>query len=182
MPAAPNLSRFLGQPWRRGYSRPVRRPWFKAAPVDETFFQTAPVRLADTFEIGLPASEVWAQLTSEKPLHWCRVIDDVTWTSPPPHGVGSTRTVTALRGGNVLREHFFRWEEGRRKSFYVVEASGPPTRRFAEDYLVEPRGEDACSFTWTIAYGPHPATKLTTPLTNRLLKTLFTDTRRHFGG
>jgi hypothetical protein len=159
----------------------VRRPWFHPQPVDQTFFDTAPVRLAETFEIARPAAAVWGELTSEKPLSWCRVIDDVTWTSPSPHGVGSTRTVRALRGGNVLHEFFFRWEEGRRKSFYVVEVSGPPVRRFAEDYLVEPVTDSSCRFTWTIAYEPHPATLLTGPLTKRLLRTLFTDTRKHFG-
>jgi hypothetical protein len=159
----------------------VRRPWFICQPVDETFFDNAPVRLSDTFEIARPAAEVWAELTSEKPLDWCRVIDDVSWTSPPPRRVGSTRTVRALKGGNVLREFFFRWDEGRRKSFYVVDVSGPPVRRFAEDYLVEPVTDDSCRFTWTIAYEPHPATWLTGPLTKRLLRTLFTDTRKHFG-
>jgi hypothetical protein len=158
----------------------VARPWFAARPVDESFFDSAPIKLADTFAIDRPASEVWAQLTAEKPLRWCRVIDDVTWTSERPYGVGTTRSVRSLRGGNLLRERFFRWEEGRRKSFYVVEASGPPVRAFAEDYLVEPVTDGSCRFTWTIAYEPHPLTRPTAALTNRLLRTLFTDTRKHF--
>jgi hypothetical protein len=163
-----------------GYSRAMRRPWFKAEPVDETFFASAPVRLRETFGISRPAAEVWGALTADDTLHWCRILDEVSWTSPRPFGVGTTRTVTSLKGASVLHEHYFRWEEGRRKSFYVVEASAPLFKRFAEDYLVEPVSDSSCTFTWTIAYAPKPGMGAGKPLNNRLLRTLFTDTRKHW--
>lgn len=47
----------------------------------------------------------------------------------------------------MLSERFFRWEEGRRQSFYVLKASSPLYRCFAEDYLVEPTSETSCRFT-----------------------------------
>ena len=40
--------------------------------VDETFLETAPTRLADTFVVDLPASTVWAELTRDGTLDWCR--------------------------------------------------------------------------------------------------------------
>jgi len=159
----------------------VRRPWFSAQPVDASFFDTAPTRLSETFEVGRPAAEVWAELTSDSPLTWCRIIDGITWTSPRPFGVGTTRTVKALRGASNFREHFFRWEEGQRKSFYVLEASAPLFRRFAEDYLVEPVSETSCRFTWTIAFEPKPAARIGNAANKRILGTLLTDTRRHYG-
>jgi hypothetical protein len=73
----------------------VRRPWFKAEPVDETFFDAAPQRLGETFEIPRPAADVWAELTADNPLSWCRILDRIEWTSPRPFGVGTTRTVTS---------------------------------------------------------------------------------------
>jgi hypothetical protein len=159
---------------------PLPRPWFKNEPVDETFFGTAPVKLGDTFDIARPAAEVWADLTADTTLWWCRILDDVRWTSPRPFGVGTTRTVKSLKGANVINEHFFRWEEGRRKSFYVVEASAPLFKRFAEDYLVEPASDSSCRFTWTIAYESRPAMRLGRPVNDRILRTLLTDTRRHY--
>ena len=158
----------------------MRRPWFSNQPVDESFFASAPVRLEAVFDVPRPAAEVWAGLTVN-PLSWCRIIDSVEWTSPTPRGVGATRTVRSLKGAMVLKERFFRWEEGRRKSFYVEQASAPLSRRFAEDYLVEPTSESSCRFTWTIAFEPLPATRPATPLNKRLLGTLFKDTRKHFG-
>ena len=157
-------------------------PTFKLDPVDEKFFDDAPVRLRRQFAIALPASEVWEQLTSDKPLSWCRILGDgATWTSPRPFGVGTTRTVKALKGLNVFQEYFFRWEEGRQKSFYVVESSGPLAKRFAEDYLVVPTGDNACRFTWTIAYEPSAIGRAGEIVNKRLLGTLFADTRKHFG-
>lgn len=159
----------------------MRRPWFGTEPADETFFDTAPVQLRDTFEISRPAAEVWGELTADNPLAWCRVLDHITWTSPRPFGVGTTRTVSALRGMNVLKERFFRWEEGQRMSFYALEGTVPGFRRFAEDYLVEPASEESCRFTWVVAIDPTAFGRINMPVNRRLLGTLFRDTRRHYG-
>jgi Polyketide cyclase / dehydrase and lipid transport len=156
-------------------------PWFKCKPVDESFLESAPMRLVGGFEIAKPAAEVWAELCADDALHWCRILNDVRWTSPRPFGVGTTREVKALHGANMLRERYFRWEEGRRHSFYVEESSGPLFRALAEDYLVEPRGADACRFVWTIAVEQTLLGKAGTPVNRAILKTLFTDTARHYG-
>ena len=157
------------------------RPWFSYQPVDETFFETAPMRLRAKFEVPLPAERVWDELTGDDALYWCRILQGVTWTSPRPFGVGTTREVNALWGANLLRERYFLWEEGRRHSFYVLESTAPLFRSLAEDYLVEPTSEDSCRFTWTIAVEPKPAARLGTPVNRLLLKTLFTDTAEHYG-
>jgi hypothetical protein len=159
----------------------VRRPWFRAEPADETFFDTAPVQLREAFEIPRPAADVWRELTADDALSWARILDDVTWTSPRPFGVGTTRTVSALRRMNVLKERFFRWEDGRRKSFYVIESSVPGFRRFAEDYLVESTSDSSCRFTWVVAIEPTTVGRVNMPVNRQLLGTLFRDTRRHYG-
>ena len=161
----------------------MQRPWFKYDPVDdESFFDSAPFRLQGKFEVARPAAEVWEEIAADGTLWWCRILDDIEWTSPRPFGVGTTRTARALHGLNVLHEKFFIWEEGRRMSFYVLEASAPLARRFAEDYVVEPISDGSCRFTWTIASEPRwPALKVLDPGNSRLLKTLFTDTARHYG-
>lgn len=157
-----------------------RRPWFKARPVDESFFDSAPLCLRGKFEVARPAPDLWAELTEPNPLGWCRIIQRIEWTSPRPFGVGTTRTVHSLWGTNVIRERFFRWQEGERKSFYVVETTAPLFRALAEDYLVEPTGPDSCRFTWTIAAEPNRLTGLANPINRRLLGTLLTDTGKHF--
>jgi Polyketide cyclase / dehydrase and lipid transport len=156
-------------------------PWFKCRPVDEAFFETAPMRLHAGFEIPRPAADVWGDLTRDSALHWCRILQDVRWTSPRPFGVGTTREVKALGGTNLLREHYFLWEEGRRHCFYVTETTAPIIKALAEDYTVEPRGADACRFTWTICVEPSAIGRPGGRVNRAILKTLFTDTARFYG-
>ncbi|MBS1846300.1 MAG: SRPBCC family protein [Actinobacteria bacterium] len=139
------------------------------------------MRLRAGFEIATPAAKVWDELCADDALHWCRILNDVRWTSPRPFGVGTTREVKALGGANQLREYYFRWEEGRRHSFYVKETTSPLFKALAEDYLVEPNGENACRFTWMIAVELSAIGKPGKPVNRAILKTLFTDTARHYG-
>lgn len=160
----------------------MKRPWFDTRPVDERFLEEAPVRLVAVLAIPRPAASVWADLTADDTLAYCRIIDRITWTSERPFGVGTTREVVALRGLNVFQERYFRWEEGRRKSFMVVKASAPLAKAFAEDYLVEPSADGAsCTFTWTVAFEPSAVGRPGTPINKRLLSTLFKDTQKHYG-
>lgn len=86
-----------------------------------------------------------------------------------------------IGGIDMLSERFFRWDEGRRQSFYVLRASSPLYRRFAEDYLVEPTSEISCRFTWTIAMEPRRGARITNLADRLVLETLFRDTRKHYG-
>jgi hypothetical protein len=127
------------------------------------------------------ASEVWAELVADGALSFCRSLRGARWTSPRPFGVGTTRTMPALFGALVIEERYFRWEEGRRKSFCVERASLPMFRRFAEDYLVAETSPTTCRFTWTIALDPYPAMRPGDPVNALIVRGLFKDTRRHFG-
>lgn len=159
----------------------MRLPYFSAQPVDESFFASAPFLMRDSFDIAWPAEQFWTDLTSDTPLEWCRILQSVKWTSPRPFGVGTTRTARALGGVSVINERFFRWEDGRRYSFYAVNASTPMFRRWAEDYLVEPVSESSSRFTWTIAIEPRHGARITNPINRKILNTLFTDTHKHYG-
>jgi Polyketide cyclase / dehydrase and lipid transport len=159
----------------------MNRPWFKLRPCNEEFLSSAPQRMADTMEIAQPAERVWAELTSDDTLSWCRMLAGVTWTSPRPFGEGTTRTVRTPLGALALREVYFRWEEGRRNSFFLAEATAPLFRTFAEDYLVEEITPSSCRFTWTVAFEAPPAARPGNPINRLITRSLFRDTRRHFG-
>lgn len=146
-------------------------------PIDEAFFETAPVRFARSWEAPMPAAELWQELT-DRPLHWCRGLS-IRWTSPQPFGVGTTRHVAVL-GALQADEHFFLWEEGRRSAFFFTRANLPVFEQFGEYYEVEPAGETTCRFTWKLAARP---TTIGRPgnLANALLvRGLFRDTTRYF--
>jgi hypothetical protein len=129
--------------------------WYPLLPCDESFFTDAPYAYRFPVELPVPPAQVWGSLTSARPLaQWGGLpIRRIEWTSPRPLGLGATREIELAGNTFALREHFFRWEEGRRYSFYAVRCNRSLLRRFAEDYLVEetPHGS---RFTWTIALEP----------------------------
>lgn len=146
--------------------------------VDDTFFDTAPARFSHQWSIARPAADVWAELVGDRPLHWCRGLA-ITWTSPKPFGVGTTRQASVL-GALKVQEHFFRWEEGRRYTFHVTEANVPLFAGLAEDYVVEPDGADRCTFRWTVAIEPSALGKPGGPINKVLFTSFFKDTSRYF--
>lgn len=149
-------------------------------PVDESFFATAPTKYSRTWSIARPASEVWAELTGDKPLHWCQGLN-LQWTSARPFGVGTTRKGKVLGGVLSVDEHFFIWEEGRRYAFYVTKANAPLFKSLAEDYVVEPTGDASCTYTWTIAVQPSALGKPGKPVNDLLFKRFFDQTGKYFG-
>jgi hypothetical protein len=152
---------------------------FQLQPCDAGYFATAPERYVQVFELPRSRDAVWADLTRDGTLDWCRLISRVAWTSPGPFGVGTTRRVRAL-GALLLEERYFTWTDGQQKSFHATRASLPLFRRFAEDYLLEDVDGDRCRLTWTIAIEPLPAARLGAPVNRLIARSLFSDTRRHF--
>ena len=153
---------------------------FKLASVDSAFFDAAPWRFSDSFEIRLPASDVWAELVADGALSFCRSLRGARWTSPRPFGVGTTRTMPAVFGALIVDEVYFRWEEGTRQSFYVERASLPMFRRFAEDYVVEETSPNTSRLTWTLALDPTPLGRPGKAVNSLIIGGIFKDTRRHF--
>lgn len=146
--------------------------WHALEPADAEFLASAPHVFRYQKRFAAPPEKVWESLVSDESLAaWGPMIKDVTWTSPRPFGVGTTRDVTAGIG-SVLRERFFRWEDGHRKSFYAYAAAMPVFKRFAEDYLVEPAGSETL-FTWTLAIEAKPTFSLPVKVLAPVLKAAF---------
>ena len=126
--------------------------WFALEPADAEFFRTAPhvFRYEKHYDAG-PA-QVWESLQSDESLSaWGKTVGSLTWTSPRPLGVGTTREVGT--GPTRVRERFYSWDESSGYGFYVTEANVPIFRRFAEDYRIEPDGSGT-RFTWLVAIEP----------------------------
>ena len=83
-------------------------PYVKAH-VDANFFETAPWKFVNSSVVEASASEVFAILEDGKawPL-WFPNMTNVSWTSPKPYSVGTTRDVSL--GSYTLAEYFFRWD------------------------------------------------------------------------
>jgi hypothetical protein len=147
------------------------------APIDESFFQTAPLTYEKTWDVNQPAEEFWTSLVADRPLAWCRTLN-IMWTSPRPFGVGTTRRVRAL-GVLSANENFFLWEEGRRFAFHFTDLNVPLFKRFGEYYDVEPTGPTTCRFTWQLAGELTQLGRAQKFVVDWLFRGLFRDTTRY---
>lgn len=121
--------------------------------VDLAFIENAPFRFRNSVDLAITPEQLFEVLSdAESWPRWAKVITKVTWTSPEPRGIGTTRVVE-MRGGIVGDEEFIAWEPFTHMAFRFNECSTKAVAAFAEDYRVEviPGG---CRLTWTMAQKP----------------------------
>ncbi len=118
------------------------------------FIDSAPVRFVSTVDLAITPEQLFEVLAdAESWPQWATAITKVTWTSPGPRGVGTTRTVN-MRGGIVGDEEYLAWEPYSHMAFRFNEASTGSIAAFAEDYRVVPTA-GGCHLTWVMAMKPN---------------------------
>ena len=118
------------------------------------FVDRAPYRFVSTVDLAITPEQLFEVLADETSWpRWASVITTVTWTSPEPRGVGTTRTVD-MRGGITGDEEFLAWEPFTRMAFRFNESTTDAIAAFAEDYRVVPTAT-GCQLTWIMAMKPH---------------------------
>jgi len=152
------------------------------AATEESFLADATRRVVVDVTVDRPAADVWAELTEDGPMaSYCRAISSITWTSPRPLGVGTTRTTRVLGGPITLLERYPHWDEGRRKVFVGVRSVPPVLRRVCEEYLVEPIDANHCRFRWTAVWEPTPLGRPIGAIGRAVFASIARDIERHFG-
>jgi carbon monoxide dehydrogenase subunit G len=118
------------------------------------FIDHAPFRFVSTVDLAITPEQLFEVLDdAESWPQWATAITKVTWTSPQPHGVGTTRTVD-MSGGIVGDEEFLAWEPYSHMAFRFNEASSGAIAAFTEDYRVV-QTPGGCHLTWVMAMKPN---------------------------
>jgi hypothetical protein len=120
--------------------------------VDESFFRTANLIASATMEANCPPERLMETLAGDVVwTQWAPVLKKVEWTSAPPHGQGSKRTVH-LAGGQAVKENFFIWNTNQRVAFYVEEATISGIESFGENYdITVLNNGQSVHLKWTVA-------------------------------
>ncbi|MFI1168681.1 SRPBCC family protein [Streptomyces sp. NPDC020801] len=157
--------------------------WFPLAESGDGFLRSAPFRYVHSVDTTAPPERIWESITGDALVRWTLAFTSLRWDSSPPFGVGTVREITLL-GVFTVRERFFRWDDGRRYTFSVVEASRPGLRRAAEDWIVEPVPTGS-RLTWTLAVEPagwaRPLQWAGSPVINLLKRHVMRAVRVHTG-
>jgi len=125
---------------------------YPVRPVDDSFFETAPIVTKVAVDLDATPAEVWEALGSDRMWSWFPVLDQLRWLTPRPLGEGAVRVLRVARLFTI-EEHFYRWEEERRATFHVTSSTRPALRALAEDFLLDPT-PTGTRLTWTMALEP----------------------------
>jgi hypothetical protein len=137
---------------------------YPCEPVSDSFVDTAPARYVNSVRIDATPACIWKALEDASAWpRWATPIKNVEWTSPPPFGVGTTRTVMMI-GKMTVFEEFIAWESNRRMSFRFNEASMNGVSAFAERYTLDVISAHATQVTWVMAMAPKGVSKLVVPV------------------
>ncbi|MGK3992446.1 SRPBCC family protein [Sorangium sp. So ce1024] len=142
--------------------------WFKLEAADLDFTRHAPFRIEVASLLQAPPDRVFNVFAKPEGMRdWIVGFVGCTWTSPEPHGVGSTRELEL--NAITFREHFIGWEPGRRFCFAIDATTLPLMRRMVEDIQLEPSGANATLLRWTVHYEPRLLVRAIHPIARRLI-------------
>jgi hypothetical protein len=122
-------------------------------PIDDRFFDEAPIVVPATVELDASPAKVWEALGSDAMWSWAPIIDQLVWLTPRPQSAGAVRRLRMFKV-NTIEEEFYRWEEGRRATFRVTRQTRRLLDGLAEDFLLEPSAGGGTRLTWTMAIAP----------------------------
>ena len=129
-----------------------------------SFFDNAPQVVRRYAHVAAARERVFAAVATD-PAGWGRWFpgfsDDGHWETPPPHGVGSVRSVRSF--GVRFSETILAWDDNERWAFRVDRASFPLAKAFAEDYRFSDDGSGTM-VSWTVAMDPGLGLRLGSPL------------------
>jgi carbon monoxide dehydrogenase subunit G len=140
--------------------------------VDLAWLDRAPQRFSNDVDVALSPDELFGVLARADtwPL-WAKVIKNVEYTSPEPHGVGTTRVVT-MAGGMVGDEEFLAWEPGRQMAFRFNTSATRTLKAFLENYRLEPVA-GGTRLTWELGMDTGGASKLFAPISTPVTNAMF---------
>ncbi len=122
--------------------------------VDLDFLDAAPVRFDYAVELPAPGPAVFGAIAADPSTWtWFPGLSDASYTSAPPHGVGTQRAV--VMSEVTYRETILAWDPPTRWAYRVDRSSEDTFRALAEDWTVEDLGDRAV-LRWAFCVDPAP--------------------------
>jgi len=138
--------------------------WFPTKPSELDYADSSSFRIANVVTIAAPPARVFELFaTGERQETWFADFKACRWSSPEPHGVGSTREIELKM--LTVKERFLAWEPGARMTFSIDAITLPIVKQMMEDLRFEPF-DGGTRLVWHVHYEPtlpmravHPAAR-----------------------
>jgi uncharacterized protein YndB with AHSA1/START domain len=145
--------------------------WFPMRAEDLGFVERAPVVRVVEAELRTPPAAVFTALVDPSGWpHWFPGVRRATYTTPPPHGVGTIREADV--GGTGWTERIVAWDAPRLWAWTVLQATVPFASAQVESFALEPTATGT-RVRWTLALEPRLLARLGDPLAARTMRRLF---------
>ena len=116
---------------------------------------TARFRSTNSIDLSITPSQLWQVLADAEAWPQWSYVTSMTWTSPRPFRIGTTRAIETRTGGRVIDE-VIAWHPEAHLAFRVNATSVPAEGGSVEEFRIEPAPQ-GCRLTWTMAHDPKKA-------------------------
>jgi carbon monoxide dehydrogenase subunit G len=153
--------------------------WFEMRREDLGFIGRAPVVQVAESTVAAARAAVFAALVEPRSWkEWFPSVREVSYTSPPPHGVGTIRDANVA--GTRWIEEIIAWDPDTRWAWTVTRASVPLASAQVEAFeLMDDAG--GTRVRWTLALEPRLLARLGAPFTAGTVRRLFERAMRNLG-
>jgi len=146
--------------------------WFPLKTTEIDFVERSNHRFENEAVIEAPAGRVFDLLVDGDGMaRWFADFVACRWTSPGPHGVGSTREIELK--ALTVKERFLVWEPGKRVAFAIYAITIPLVSRMVEDMELEMLGPSRTRILWRAHYEPSLAMRLVHPIGRAVFGKMF---------
>ena len=144
--------------------------WFELRKESLDFLGRAPVVQVAEAAIAAPRNAVFGAIVEPQGWpHWFPGVREASYTTPPPHGVGTIREANV--GGTRWVEELIAWEAPTRWAWTVLRTSVPFAEAQVELFeFIE--AADRTRVRWTLALEPRLLARLGAPLAGRMIPRL----------
>ncbi|HET6734353.1 SRPBCC family protein [Mycobacterium sp.] len=113
---------------------------------------TARFRSTNSVDLAITPAQLWQVLEEAESWPLWSPLTRMTWTSPAPFRLGSTRAIEMRNGGAALEE-VIAWQPHSHMAFRMNKSSFARERASVEEHRIEPTPQ-GCRLTWTLAHDP----------------------------
>lgn len=124
-------------------------------PAGLELIETARFRSTNSVDLPITPGQLWQVLEDADSWPQWSYVTRMTWTTPRPFKVGTTRAIETRTGGRVIDE-VIAWHPQVHLAFRVNAVSVPTEGASVEEFRIEPTAQ-GCRLTWTLAHDPKKA-------------------------
>jgi len=144
---------------------------YPCEPAGLELINTARFRSTNSVDLAITPAQLWQVLEEAESWPQWSFVKHMSWTSPRPFRVGTTRTIET-RGGVRVVDEVVAWHPEVHLAFRVTASTLADEGASVEEYRIEPTPQ-GCRLTWTLAHDPKNPPLLVRIIAKRVMRSKY---------